>query len=72
MGEMADYYLNHVSPDYFIYSGHKISTYKPKKVTCRCCLNKNLHWGMFNNKWRLFDNHGVHRCPKNLLDKLHW
>lgn len=35
--------------------------------TCRCCSKTGLHWAQHNGKWRLFDNNGLHECPKNPL-----
>jgi dCMP deaminase len=43
------------------YSGHT------KLKSCRCCGENNLHWEEKDNKWRLFDNKGIHNCPKNPL-----
>lgn len=64
MADMADYYLDIAFDDMLEDEedgdGPPIS---PK--TCRCCGTKDLYWGSYNGKWRLFDeNRKLHICSK--------
>jgi hypothetical protein len=61
MGDMADYYLEQAMFDDELSSLEETAEYV-SNVTCRLCGRKNLHWRQRNDKWRLFDNRGIHVC----------
>lgn len=42
--------------------------YSYRTKTCRCCGEKNLEWGKYKGKWRLFKiGGGIHVCPVHPL-----
>lgn len=38
-----------------------------KIIKCRCCGEVGLHWEKIEDKWRLFNNEGLHDCKANPL-----
>lgn len=67
MGEMADYTLESI--EYGMYSeddGYDERQDISDKM-CRYCGRTGLRWGLRNEKWRLFDNRGIHVCKINPL-----
>jgi len=40
---------------------------KDRSRVCRCCNKGGLLWGKVGDKFRLFENGVIHRCPANPL-----
>lgn len=36
-------------------------------LICKFCNRENLHWELRNDKWRMCDDQGIHKCPINPL-----
>lgn len=65
MGDIADMYDD---SDQWTFGLHPTvdTLHHSKKVPviCRYCGSTGVRWRMVNGKWRLFERHGIHICPK--------
>jgi len=66
-GSMSDFeaYELGIIDEMGFYIGPKYG--KDRSRVCRCCNKGGLLWGKVGDKFRLFENGVIHRCPANPL-----
>lgn len=67
MGDMADMLIEQGFEQWMDGEGYEDEPLAPSFKTCRYCGKGGFHWESHDDKWRLCDSKGVHRCTTKSL-----